>query len=170
MIAEIITIFLFYLFALLQSSFFVHFNFFGSVLNLVFIFLFLIVFFSPKKIDYTIIIYAIIAGLFLDIFSYAYLGLSAVLLVIIAYLSKKIQASLKEKQDKYPFVYFLPLFLAWFLIYELLLMIYFRFADPSHALIIFNFGFLLGIIYNLLAASLGFYIFKKAKFYIKKDK
>jgi len=164
MIAEIITILLFYFFAILQSSFLVHFNLFGAVLNLVFIFFFLNVFFAPKKIGYEIILYAVVAGIFSDIFSYAFFGLSSVLLVIIAYFSKKMQTSLKEKHDKYPFIHFLPLFSAWFVVYELLMMMYFRFADSSHTAIIFNLGFLFEILYNAIAASLGFYIFKWQKF------
>ncbi len=153
--------FLFYLFAMLQSSFFAHFSLFGAVPNFIFIFFFLIVFFTPKKMNYIILFYAIIAGLFLDIFSYTYFGASVVLLIIIGYLTKKMQASLKEKKDKYPFIYFLPIFLICLIIYELMLMLYFRFLDSSHTLMSIDWKFLAGIIYNLIVASLGFLIFKK---------
>lgn len=154
-LSVLITIILFYFFAILQSSFFIHFNFSGAVPNLVFIFFFLIVYFSSQKIDYKIFVYATVAGLFLDIFSYTYFAVHVVLLIIIGLGAKKIQASFKEKKDKYPFIYFLPLFLLCLLAYELLLGLYSG----------FNFEFLGEIVYNLFVASIGFFIFKKFKIF-----
>lgn len=160
-IKYLVIIILFYFFAVLQNTFFVHFNLFGAVPNLVFIFFFLLVFFVPKKINYSVLFYAIIAGLFLDIFSYKYFGISIILLIIIAYITKKIQSSLKEKKSKDPFVYFFPTFLLGLLIYELSLMFYLRFLDPLRTPLGFGSIFLGGIIYNLIVASMGFFVFKK---------
>ena len=156
----LIIIALFYFFALLQSSFFAHFRLFGEIPNLVFIFFFLIVFFS-EKIDVEVVFYGITAGFFLDIFTNVYFGLSMVLMIFIAYIAKKIQTSFRESKEKFPFAYFLPIFLACLLAYELFLMLYLRFLGPFHTPIIFDLGFFAGIIYNLVAGSVGFYIYKK---------
>lgn len=160
MILTILTILLFYLFAILQGSFFAHYNAFGAIPNLVFIFFFLVIFFR-LKMDYAAVFYAVIAGFFLDILSYTFLGPSAVLLLVIGFLAKKMQTSLKEKKDKYPFAHFAPLFIIWFALYGLSWAAYLYFFDPSHLLISLNFSFLAGIIYNLMLASLGFFVFKK---------
>jgi len=140
-------IFIFFVFALLQNSFFTHFNLFGASPNLIFILFFLMVFFGKK--NYPVIFVAITAGIFLDIFSYTYyIGSSIVLLVVIGLLLKKTQLLLKNREDEHPFVYFLPLFVIFLLIYELFLGIFGQ-------LIIFS------LIYNLIVASLGFLVFKK---------
>ena len=163
----LIIIILFYLFALLQNSFFTHFSFFGSIPNLIFILFFLLAFFEKKNNIYQVYFLAVIAGLLSDIFSYRYLGVSVVLLLIVGFLLKKTQFLLKNREDSHPFVYFLPLFLAYFVIYEVVLMIFMRFADPAHALINLDLRFLAGIIYNLLFASIFFYIYKKCRKFIK---
>jgi rod shape-determining protein MreD len=146
----IIIFFLFYLFALLQNSFFVHFNLFGAFPNLVFIFFFLLLFFDKKKSYFNVIIFSLFAGFFLDISSYSYFGESIILLLIIGVLSKKIQSQLQEKEnDKFPFVYFLSLFIFSYIVYDLVLN--------------FNLSwvFLPKIIYNVLVAGLVFYVYKK---------
>lgn len=150
----LIVISFFYFFAVLQNSFFIHFNLFGAVPNLIFIFFFLLVFFEQRNKSPRIVFFAITAGLLLDIFSTAYFGVSIILLIAIGLLVKKIQSLLKEAQDKYPIVYFTPLFLASLIVYDLL-----RFP--------FNFGFIFfaRILYSLFIALFGFYIFKKFIFF-----
>jgi len=157
----IITIFLFYFFALLQSSFFIYFNLFGAIPNLIFTLFFILVFFSKKDSYYITIFYAILAGLFLDIFSVSQLGISIILLMIIGVLIKKMQSSLNEKPDNYPFVYFLSLFLVSFLAYCLMLKASLYFLNPGFAVITLNYKFLAEIIYSLFFAVIGFYIGKK---------
>jgi len=157
----LVIIILFYFFALLQSSFFTHFNLFGIVPNLVFIFFSLLVFFQQKNKTHQLIFLAIIAGFVLDIFSYTYLGPSIVSLIVTGFLLKKIQSLLKNREDSRPFIYFLPLFLVCFTVYEVLFAVYLRFLDPSHILLSFNFKFLVEAVYNLVFASIGFWIMKK---------
>lgn len=144
----LITIILFYFFALLQSSFFAHFNFFGAFPNFVFILFFLLIFFDKETNYYKIFFYSAIAGILLDFFSYAYFGISVVLLFCIGILLKKIQSALLQRQDKYPVIYFLPLFLISFIFYE--------------AFFTTNIGFesVAEIIYNLIFAWIGFYVFR----------
>lgn len=162
-IKAIIIILLFYFFAILQNSFFIHFNLLGATPNLVFALFFLFVFFEEKKINYTIIFYSAAAGLFLDIFSYTYLGVSLVLLIVIGLLVKIIQSLLKEEDDEHPFVYFLSLFSAGLIVYELLVMLYLWIFDPSHIAIIIDWRFFADIIYNTILASIFFWVYKKVK-------
>jgi rod shape-determining protein MreD len=154
-------ILLFYIFALLQGSFFTHFNLFGAAPNLVFILFFLLVFFIKKDRSYQIIYLAAIAGVLLDISSYTYLGPSIIILMAAGFLLKKTQSLLKNRQDNYPFAYFLPLFVLFFTVYEVSLIVYLRFFDPSHALISFDLKFIIGVIYNSIVASVLFLIYKK---------
>lgn len=142
---------LFYFFAILQNSFFAHFALFGSAPNLVFIFFFFLVFFSDKNNYSQILALAIFAGFFLDIFSSIYFGTLIAVLLLIAFSCKKIQGLLKEKKgSEFPFIYFLPLFLAMFLFY-LFVAGSFSFSD----------GFIAEIIYNIIFSSIIFYIYKK---------
>ena len=154
-------IILFYFFALLQNSFFTHFSFFGAIPNLVFIFFFLLVFFS-KNNSLQVCFFAAVAGFFLDIFSYTYIAPSIILLLLIGFLLKKIQLSLKNRQDSHPFIYFLPLFIIFLSIYDLLMGLYLYFLDSNK--IIMNFGIenIFNVIYSTLIASLAFYLYKIA--------
>lgn len=161
----LVIIFLFYLFALLQNSFFVHFNLFGAVPNLVFILFFLLVFFendprgAPR--NYQIIFLAATAGIFLDVFSYTYIGPSIALLIIIGFLLKNTQTLLKNKEDNNPFIYFLPLFIVFLLVYNLSLGLYLYFLDPNKIMPVFGIGIIFLAIYNTIIASVFFYIYKK---------
>ncbi len=168
----VIIILLFYFFVLLQNSFFTHFNLFGAIPNLVFILFFLLVFFEGRskgflahsETNYQVFFIAAIAGIFLDIFSYTYIGPSIVILIMVGFLLKKIQSLLKNKEDKNPFVYFLPLFLVSLLLYGILSGLYFHFLDPNKIITSFGIGTILTIIYNLLIVSVLFYIYKWQKF------
>jgi rod shape-determining protein MreD len=151
----LVIIFLFYLFALLQNSFFTHFNLFGVTPNLVFILFFLIVFFEGENKNYQIIFFAVTAGFFLDIFSNTYLGPSIILLIIMGFLLKKTQSLLKNRDAAHPFIYFSPLFLVSFIIYEIVLMVS------------FDLRFVFAMVYNLFFAIVGFWIFKKVIAYVK---
>ncbi len=154
-------IFLFYLFALLQSSFFSHFDLFGAVPNLVFILFFIVVFFEEKTNNYFIIVSAIMAGIFLDISSYTIIGPSIILLTVIGLLLKKFQLLLKNTGDSHPFVYFLPLFAVSFLIYNFSKELYLYFVDSSRIAVHFGFPEIFLLIYNALVASILFFVYRK---------
>ena len=158
-------IILFYIFDILQNSFFVHFNLFGTVPNLVFVLFFSLVFFSTKSGQapgWENVFYALLAGLILDISSYTYLGVSMILLLVIALFVKKTQTLLQEKKnDKFPFAYFLSLFFISIVAYELLFMIFLDKFNTARLLAGLNRGFIIEIIYNLIIASAIFYIYKK---------
>ncbi len=165
--AVIIAISLFYFFALLQSSFFMHFDLFGAVPNLVFIFFFLLVFFEGKARYYQIIFLAIIAGIFLDISSYTYIGPSIVLLLIIGLLLKSVQSSLTNRKDNHPFIYFLSLFIIFLLAYDLLMDLYLYFLYPNKIAAILGIKIIFSLIYNSLIASIFFFIYKKCQRFTK---
>lgn len=143
--------FLFYFFALLQNSFFVHFNFFGAVPNFVFILFFALTFFEAKDKMFLVVFYSVVGGFFADVFSAGLFGLSVALFLITGFLTKKIQSALAVKQnDNFPFSYFLPLFFIFFAIYT--------FAIKG------NFVFFPQLAYNLIVASAFFWIYKKVLF------
>jgi rod shape-determining protein MreD len=146
---------------MLQNSFFAHFSLWGATPNLVFIFFLLLLFFEKNSRYYEMIFYAISAGLLLDIFSYTYFGLSAVLFLLIGFLAKRVQGALSEKKDNtFPIIYFLPLFLIFLLVYDLLSRSFLNKFNlmkiaPNMS------GFAAEIIYNLLVAAIAFYVCKK---------
>jgi len=116
---------------------------------------------------YQIILWGALAGFFLDVFSYSYIGPSVVLLIAIGFLAKKTQSLLRDMDDNFPFAYFLPLFVVFFIVYQILLLIYLRFFDPSHYLMIFDLRIIAEIIYNLFFAAIGFWIIKRILPYVK---
>ena len=140
-----IIVFLFYFFAVLQTSFLAHFNIFGITPNFILIFFFLLIFFSA--LGWENFFYAIIAGFFLDVSSHSYFGVSIILLLILAFSIKKALRILWHRSDKYSVLYFIPLFAAYFIAYNALL-----------GLSLFNWIFIIAIMYNLSFALAGFYI------------
>ncbi|MCX6719660.1 MAG: rod shape-determining protein MreD [Candidatus Staskawiczbacteria bacterium] len=156
---------LFYLFAMLQNSFFAHFNLFGAVPNIVFILFFVLVFYCTRGRSTSgleISFYAISAGLFLDFLSSTYFGVSIILLLIIGFFAKTAQSFLQEKRnDKFPIIYFLPLLLASLLAYDLLLGIFSNKFNLTQAFLGFGQTLLPEIIYNLLVAIEVLYFNRK---------
>jgi rod shape-determining protein MreD len=160
-VKPLIIIILFYFFAVLQNSFFAHFSLLGTAPKLVFIFFLLLVFFVKNNDYRNIFFFAVLAGFFLDVFSYSYIGISIVLLIFIGFLAKKVHALLQEKEgNKFPFVYFLPIFVVSLAIYEALLRIILDKFSLSLILFDFNLVFVAGLVYNSVIASVGFYLYK----------
>lgn len=153
---------LFYLLSLAQNSFFVHFNILGAAPNFIFILFFILIFFSPHKGLYSWedLFYSIIAGFFIDIFTYSHFGISFVLLSIIAVISKKLLSSLRQRKDKHSIVYFAPLFFVFLTIYDVLSISYFYFFSVPGPLVI-GWTLLIKIAYSCIFAVIGFYIYKK---------
>jgi rod shape-determining protein MreD len=153
-------IILFYFFTLLQNSFFIHFNLFGSVPNIVFSFFFLLTFFEKKESDYYIFFLAILAGFLTDVFSYTYMGISVVLFSIIGILIKKIQLLLTSREDDFPFFYFLPLFILFLSVYNLLKYVCVQYLNFNRITMVYGPKIIISIIYSSMVASLFFYIYK----------
>jgi len=140
---------LFYFFALLQNSFFTHFNLFGYSPDLVFILYFLLIFFADAKHTYQIIFISAVGGFCLDVFSYTYLGPYIILFLLLAFLLKKTQSLLRNNNGTYPLVYFLPLFAVFLLANNLIM------GSYSSIKIIFP------LIYSSVVAALFYYIYKR---------
>ena len=105
--------------------------------------------------------YALFGGFVLDVFSCSHLGVSAILMMVIGFLLKKIQLSLFEDPKKPLFFNFLMLFLASFIAYDLFFGIYFYLFKMSNCLVGFNLQLLGEVIYNLFFASIFFAVYKK---------
>lgn len=139
---------IFYVLVLVQTSFFTHFNIFGQVPNLILIALFLIIIFD-RGISGFFPFEAILAGLFLDIFSYRFLGVSIFLLCLASIFSQEILKVVKE----HSFIILCVLFIAFVLFYEsgILLFDYFfnqiDFSGAAKAILI-------KVSYNLFFSSL----------------
>jgi len=161
----LIIIILFYLFALLQNSFFVHFALFGASPNLVFALFFLLLFFERGGI-YKVIFLSAIAGIFLDLFSDYYLGVSVLLLSLLAFLFKKLLALLRNDEEGAQFVYYLPLFIIFLFAYNALFKLFIYFFDASKGLMFLSEETIPYLIYSSLVAALLFYVYKK--FFAKK--
>jgi cell shape-determining protein MreD len=142
---------LFYFFAILQTSFLIYFNLFGSIPNLIFVLFFISIFYTPKNNYYFIIFVGLLAGIFLDIISISQFGISIILLIIIGLLIKKIQFLLKDNDNGYSLFYFLVIFLGSLLIYNLVL------QNLSINLI----NSLIELVYSSVFAIFGFFIVKK---------
>ena len=156
---------LFTLLVILQTSFLVHFNIMGAMLNLIFILYFVVVFFEGSQKYIQGIFSAIVAGFFLEIFSSFYFGVLFVSLLIIVFILKYILYLLNKKRDEYPIIYFVPLFALSFIIYNLFLRIAIYFSNSPHIMPVLSWIFLIEVIYNLVFALFGFYIYKKFKLY-----
>ncbi|MEI7424957.1 MAG: rod shape-determining protein MreD [Candidatus Staskawiczbacteria bacterium] len=160
-----IIVILFYFFALLQHSFFTHFNLFGATPNLVYILFFLLLFTSKigENIsnNYYIVSLSFVAGLFLDIYSYTYIGPSIIILLLISFLFIKAKALLQSRDNSYPFEYFLPLFIISILAYDLSIGCYLRFVEPNKIAMISSFQLVISLIYNSVVASIFFFLNKK---------
>jgi rod shape-determining protein MreD len=79
----------FYVLALFQTSFLVHFKIFGQIPNLILLALIIINIFEKPK-DYSGVFAAVIGGFFLDIFSEKSIGLSILILVALSLFIKLI--------------------------------------------------------------------------------
>jgi len=141
----LVEIAVFYLLALLQNSFFIHFSLAGATPNLI-LALFLTLLFFGKKNNFYLFFLAVLAGIFLDIFSAGYLGVSIIILFAVGFLAKKAQISLKEGEDNYSFLFFILIFVVAQVLYNLAL---------QHS---FN-----GLVWSVLCASFLFFLIKKFK-------
>ncbi len=161
----LILIFVFYFLVLFEGSFLAHFSIKGVTPNLVFILVLLFNFFSSaenglppsrRKLNKYIGLWtAVIGGFFSDVFSMPPFGVSLISFLFLYFFIKRFLHLLKEPQDKFPFFYFLPVFLFSFIFYE------FIFGLFYHLFNYFSFiNFLIKLVYNTILGILGFYVLK----------
>lgn len=152
---------IFFTAVLLQVSFLPYFNIMGAFPNAVLLaFFFYMLFFetSDRVVSNEGFFGALVAGFFLDIFSYKYYGFYMVLFLFLYLLVKTALHFLQERQDTYFILYFLFLFLLYFFVFKI---------SENIILHSFNVNFLLTkmtiatFIYNLVFTFLLFYCFNK---------
>ena len=158
---------IFFILAVMQNSFFSHFAFFGSTPNLVFIFFILLVFFSGRHSSGEIIIYSFLGGFFADIYSYNFLGTSAILFMLSGFLAKKAQNSLLTASGETSFEYFAPIYAGAFVFFLAISWALGNITNIKQVNLVFDMRFFALLIYNFLSAVAGYFIFKKsAKFLV----
>lgn len=151
---------LFWMLALLQASFFSGLHILGAVPNLVFILLFCLVFFSEQKF-WEYILWAVVAGFFLDIYSSFYFGISIIALLIVCYIERYFIGLLRRLSEKYPLVYFVPMFIICLVGYNLVLFGFSCLTGTCWWSVSGKLFYVPEIIINIIFA-LGFYfVFKK---------
>jgi|GEM_PF-1093009 len=162
---SLIFLFAFYFLALFQTTFLVYFPIRGQIPNLIFIFLFLIIFFTfPEKEENLFslgnLFPVLFSGFFMDLFSGFTIGVSIFLFFISVIVLGKILESIKEKN----ILVFLILFLIFELIFYFLLFLFNIFFKRN--IVSFPNLFLIQISYDLFFALFFFIIisvFKQRK-------
>ncbi|MBL7156018.1 MAG: hypothetical protein ISS87_00230 [Candidatus Pacebacteria bacterium] len=153
MFKRILILFLiFYMLAMLQTSFLQHF-FSGKIPNLVLIFLFLIIFFDIFKTSANLKI--ILAGFFLDLFSNHILGIS----ILIFYAGILIIKKLLKNFERSNFLLFIFSCLIFLLFYDLCISIFDYFINQTSIFPFFS-GYTLNyVISNFFLIIFGFLIY-----------
>ncbi len=152
----LIFVLFFFFLALIQTSFLIHFDIYGVSLNLVLISVILVNFFE-KPWQKTGLVIAAIGGFYLDLFSNFQIGVSLLVLVVLALLIKRILKTLKEEN----ILYFIPVFIlaiAFYGFFSVLLNSALELSFPSFSCL--DKLKILGIFYNLLVGIIGFYLIK----------
>jgi len=152
---------LFYVLGLVQNSFFA-----GLKLHvdLIFLLFYLFVFFEKRNNYLAFIFFAFCAGIFKDIFSVEYIGLSSIIFLVIGFTVKQLQYVFNMRKDDDSLPNFLIFFIISFIIYEALSKAVFRFNfNILHAI---TYTFLKDLLVNAIAAVILFFIVHYASMYL----
>ena len=150
----------FYILSLIQTSFLAPFTILGKLPNLILVSVILFLLFENSRDNFGFFV-AFLGGFFIDIFSSHPFGMATIFLLFLAFLLKKLSASLKKMT---------PL---WFSFSALLVLILYNlFSEFAFYLLLpsvfqINFGMLLSIelIYNFILILVGFYLIHFSKKY-----
>jgi len=156
----LILVLFFYLLVLFQNSFLSHFSISGASLNLILISICLFSFFEESH-KYSGLFLAIVAGFFLDVFSRSFLGISIFCLIIVYFFIKKTIHILRDIPRKYSIIYFIPIFIICVILYNLFFGTFSYLSNHFTPPFLGGYTLFLNIIYNLIFAVFGFYLFKK---------
>jgi hypothetical protein len=155
MIKIIFSLILFYFLAIIQTSFLVHYQIRGGLLNLVLISIILFNFFEEKENKSGLII-AGAGGLYLDIFSPYFPGLFTLLGIAIALLIRALKPFFETKK----FVSFIIIFFITLLFYEIILTL---------VTLVYGFYFnIFSLIYNFLVGTIFYFLSKMVYVVIQK--
>lgn len=165
---------LFCFFVFLQGAFLPHIRILGATPNLVLVLVCLLAFFSSpgsrqgrglisgaEAYNIALIIFV---GFLSDFFSNAFFGASAISLLAVYFFIKEAVRFLNDIHKKHSIIYFLPLFIISILIFEFLFKLFFWISNHSLPLYFGGFSIIIGMLYSLAPALIGFYIFKIAAF------
>jgi len=146
---------LFFVLALAQNSFFPHISVLGFTPNLIFALCFVLIFFENPTKTSTGFFSIIIAGFLLDVFSPFYFGASMISLLLIYLLFKLTGYFLNQLKGKLLLLYFIPMFLVFFALYNVLCYLLTNFPHLSISIPSEAFA---GLAYNLAFVMVMFFI------------
>ena len=149
-----VIILLFFTLFLLEDSFLPFLGAMGAMLNPVFILFFILIFFDDNL---NIFLTIVTAGFLLDLALPSYFGISIISLFVVFFLQKLIDYFFRKDDDKYLIFYFIITFSINFIFYNLLLYLSLMVFSIESNLIS---NLTIGLIYNLIIACIGFYIYK----------
>lgn len=160
---NVVLILFFYILALIQTSFLVHFNINGQVPNLILIALVLLIFFEKpeEKLSF---FGAVVGGFFLDIFSSVFLGTSIIALLLMTFLFKKLVKIIKGLNILWLLI-FISLSLVFYNLFSDLLS-FFIFRDITSIQINLGKVFIIKLTCNLILGLIVFYIISLFKKYV----
>lgn len=147
------------LLGLLQSSFLAYFGIMGIVPNLIFIVFFTVIFFESKHTYEFGFWAAIISGFFVDIVFGYYFGISIGVMLSIYLLHKTTVHFFKETRDRFSIFYFIPIFLAFLVIYHALLYVILTVLRMPINMRL-DVSFIVLLMYNLIFALAAFYLYR----------
>jgi len=149
---------LFFIFSLLQASFFPYFTIGGAVPSLVFTLYFIIIFFEHPQNRVAGVWTAVIAGIISDMFLAAPFGVSIAAFLIIYLLHAAGSYFLRSGQSRHLVFYFIGMFSVLFLAYRGLLYLtggFFKFDSGLDTTMVIS------LAYSLMFAIIGFYVGQK---------
>jgi rod shape-determining protein MreD len=151
----LVSIIFFYILVLVQTSFIVHFDISGVSLNLILIAVILINFFERAERRRGLMV-AAIGGFYLDLFSNLQVGVSILILFVLALLIKRALKRFKEEN----ILYFIPIFVLTMALYSFFTFLLMSGLKLSFPPLYFNKLKLLETGYNLIVGIIGFYLIK----------
>jgi|GEM_PF-2452365 len=163
----LLSIVFFYILSLAQTSFFASLISPNKLPNLILISVILFIFFEKPRENFSFFI-AFLGGIFIDILSYNFFGITVIFLLILTYLLKNIISSLK----RVTVLWFSILSLGFLIIYNLFsefISYFFQSSFQEKSPPQFNYGTLLSfqLIYNFILLLLIYYLLSFFKKYAR---
>jgi len=166
LLKNVIISMLFLMLTLVQVSFLPHVRVMDTIPNIVFIAFFIIALLERQN-EYYAVVWALLAGFMLDVFSSFYFGASMISLLIVYIFLKYMMYFLKEMPGKYLFVYFIPVFLLCQVLYGSLMYVFINFPHITPHI---NQSIFAGLVYNLALALIIFYAYKQCDNFLNRKR
>ena len=153
--------------ALFQNSFLSYFIMAGFIPNLLFVLFFILIFSEQSHKYYGGFFTVMMAGFIIGLFAPFYFGTAVASLLLVFIFLKTIFYFLKERKNEYLLLYFIPLFLISFALYNISIYVFMNFPHLQ-----FNLGrnHFIELIYNAVWAILLFSLYLYANNFPKKDR